>query len=187
MWTQIYADNQSLIGADPNLIEPGEYLRIGSRPPAAPVRHYLASRDRRAPAGGRVWGVTYGYPYYCGDGDGDGYDIPCWKIGRGPAPARRAPAPAADPPARAASTVAVTVAGAGSFQRCVIARESGGNPAAVNPASGAGGLYQFLPSVWSSLGYPGLPQDASVAMQNAAFARLYAQSGASPWAPSDGC
>ena len=77
--------------------------------------------------------------------------------------------------------------GSGSFQQCVIMRESGGNPSAVNPYSGAGGLYQFLPSTWAALGFPGLPQDASVAMQNAAFEKEYAQSGTSAWAPYDGC
>jgi LysM repeat protein len=75
----------------------------------------------------------------------------------------------------------------GSFQACVIARESGGNARAVNPASGAGGLYGFLPGTWQSLGYSGLPQDAPVSVQNAAFQQAYAQSGTSPWAPSDGC
>ena len=75
----------------------------------------------------------------------------------------------------------------GSFQACVIARESGGNARAVNPASGAGGLYQFLPGTWQSLGYSGQPQDAPVSVQNAAFQQAYAQSGTSPWAPSDGC
>jgi hypothetical protein len=52
--------------------------------------------------------------------------------------------------------------GGSGFQACVIARESGGDPAAVNPVSGAGGLYGFLPSTWQSLGYSGLPEDASV-------------------------
>ena len=28
-------------------------------------------------AGGKIWGVTYGYPNYCGDGDGDGWDVSC--------------------------------------------------------------------------------------------------------------
>ena len=76
---------------------------------------------------------------------------------------------------------------AGSFQACVITRESGGNPHAVNPSSGAGGLYQFLPSTWAALGLSGLPEDASVAEQNQAFAEAYARWGTSPWAPYDGC
>jgi resuscitation-promoting factor RpfC len=81
----------------------------------------------------------------------------------------------------------VGTAGMGSFQACVISRESGGNPSIVNASSGAGGLYQFLPSTWASLGFSGLPEDASVATQNAAFAKAYAEDGTSPWGPSDGC
>ena len=57
--------------------------------------------------------------------------------------------------------------------------------------SGAGGLYQFLPSTWASLGfasaYPGGAQTAPVSVQRAAFAKLYAEAGTSPWAPYDGC
>jgi LysM repeat protein len=75
----------------------------------------------------------------------------------------------------------------GSFRSCVIQRESSGNPKAVNPSSGAGGLYGFLPSTWHGLGFSGLPENASVAEQNYAFAKEYAQSGTSAWAPYDGC
>ncbi len=75
----------------------------------------------------------------------------------------------------------------GSFQSCVIQAESGGNAQAVNASSGAGGLYGFLPSTWQALGHSGLPEDASVSEQNAAFAQEYAQSGTGAWAPYDGC
>ena len=81
--------------------------------------------------------------------------------------------------------------GMGAFEACVISRESGGNPRAVNPSSGAGGLFQFLPSTWAGLGYasayPGGAQTAPVSVQEAAFAKLYAEAGTSPWAPYDGC
>ncbi len=88
----------------------------------------------------------------------------------------------------ASQPVVTSVSGTvSSFQACVIARESGGDPSAVNPASGAGGLYGFLPSTWQSLGFPGLPEDAPVSEQNQAFAEEYAQDGTAPWAPSDGC
>ncbi len=104
-----------------------------------------------------------------------------------PAPAPSAPTSTA-PVATAPSVAAASFSGApGSFQACVIARESGGNPSAVNPASGAGGLYQFLPSTWAALGFSGLPEDASVATQNAAFEKAYAESGTNPWRPYDGC
>ena len=113
-----------------------------------------------------------------------------------PAPARLASAPTAvvaatagpaAAPVSGTSPAGTSSVAPGSFRACVIARESGGNARAVNPASGAGGLYQFLPGTWQSLGYSGLPQDAPVSVQNAAFQRAYAQSGTGPWAPSDGC
>jgi resuscitation-promoting factor RpfC len=114
------------------------------------------------------------------------------------APAAAPAAPAAQPVTDAVTSTAPAAAPAqpattsysgasGSFQSCVIARESGGNPAAVNPSSGAGGLYQFLPSTWQALGYSGLPQNAPVSVQNAAFAKEYAQSGGSAWSAYDGC
>src|SRR5215469_7898999 len=82
----------------------------------------------------------------------------------GPAPAA-APAaePAAAPAAQPQQQQQAPVTAGGSYQQCVIQAESGGNPAAVNPSTGAGGLYGFLPSTWAALGYGGLPQDASVA------------------------
>jgi hypothetical protein len=48
-------------------------------------------------------------------------------------------------------------------------------------------LYGFLPSIWQSLGHSGLPENASVAEQNQAFAQEYAQSGGSAWSAYDGC
>jgi resuscitation-promoting factor RpfC len=110
-------------------------------------------------------------------------------------PAAVAPAPAADPapaassaPAEAPESSSASYSGApGSFQACVIQAESGGNASAVNPSSGAGGLYQFLPSTWQALGFSGLPQDASVAEQNAAFQKEYAESGTGAWSAYDGC
>ena len=109
-----------------------------------------------------------------------------------------APAPVAAPVAAAAPVgtgtstapvqATVSYSGAsGSFQSCVIQRESGGNASAVNGSSGAGGLYGFLPSTWQSLGYSGLPENASVSQQNAAFAKEYGQSGGAAWSAYDGC
>ncbi len=49
------------------------------------------------------------------------------------------------------------------------------------------GLYGILPSTWQSLGYSGTAGQASVAQQDQAFQRLYAQDGTSPWAQYDGC
>lgn len=113
-----------------------------------------------------------------GDGDHDG-DDGAWGSYS---------APEATAPARQyrAASVAPGSAGGGGYQSCVIAHESTGNPAAVNPASGAAGLYGFLPSTWHALGFSGLPQDASVATQDAAFAKEYAAVGRSAWS-GDGC
>ncbi|HXF21269.1 MAG TPA: transglycosylase family protein [Streptosporangiaceae bacterium] len=105
-----------------------------------------------------------------------------------PAPAAAAPSSSTAAPASAPVQSTSSYSGApGSFQSCVISAESGGNPNAVNPSSGAGGLYQFLPSTWHALGYSGSPQDAPVSVQNEAFAKQYAQSGGSAWSAYDGC
>jgi LysM repeat protein len=113
-----------------------------------------------------------------------------WLI-RAAAAASPAPVAVAAPPqagySAAAPVTASYYSGSGSFQSCVIRAESGGNAGAVNASSGAGGLYGFLPSTWQALGYSGLPQDASVAEQNAAFAKEYSQSGTSAWSAYDGC
>lgn len=76
-----------------------------------------------------------------------------------------------------------------SFEACVIQAESGGNPTAINPSSGASGLFGFLLSTWDSLGlgYPGGAYTAPVSVQEQGFQILYARDGTSPWAPYDGC
>jgi len=113
----------------------------------------------------------------------------------GPAPAP-APAPAAAPvqssqqtsyTAAPAQSGTVSTSGMGSFQQCVIARESGGNSQVMN-SSGHYGLYQFSASTWSA--YGGNPADfgnASAAEQNQVFNNAMAAGGASNWAPYDGC
>jgi LysM repeat protein len=86
------------------------------------------------------------------------------------------------------ATTATTSSGSeSSFQACVIARESGGNPQVMN-ASGHYGLYQFSAATWAA--YGGNPADfgnASVAEQNQVFANAIAAGGESNWAPYDGC
>jgi hypothetical protein len=101
------------------------------------------------------------------------------------APAAAPASPASVP--SAAPVQQASYSGSGGFQSCVIQAESGGNASAVNASSGAGGLYGFLPSTWQSLGFSGLPENASVAQQNAAFAKEYAQSGSAAWSAYDGC
>jgi hypothetical protein len=97
------------------------------------------------------------------------------------------PVSAAAEPVAAQASSAGPAAPAGSFQQCVISRESGGD-AQVTNGSGHYGLYQFSFSAWTGAG--GNPADfghASPAEQNQVFAAAYAQDGTSPWAPYDGC
>jgi LysM repeat protein len=99
-----------------------------------------------------------------------------------PAQAQAQPAQAQPAQAQSASTGSTS-----SFQACVIARESGGNPQVMN-ASGHYGLYQFSASTWAA--YGGNPADfghASAAEQNQVFANAIAAGGESNWAPYDGC
>ena len=156
------ADYPSLAAAsritNPNLIYPGQAITLNCHAPVPATAHVTA---RHA-----------------------GYHAADTGAGRHSAPGRHArPAPAPSGP--------VGTAGMSAFEACVISHESGGNPQAVNPSSGAGGLFQFLPSTWASLGYasayPGGAQTAPVSVQEAAFAKLYAEAGTSPWAPYDGC
>jgi hypothetical protein len=81
----------------------------------------------------------------------------------------------------AATSGPAVTAGESSFEQCVAWRESGDTP------TDPDGLFGILPSVWQSLGYSGTAGQASVAQQQAAFNRLYAEYGSQPWAPSDGC
>jgi hypothetical protein len=102
-----------------------------------------------------------------------------------PATATVQPATTATQPPAGSQTAATTgqplTAGMSAFEQCVAWRESGNTP------TDPDGLFGILPSVWAQLGYSGTAGQASVAQQEAAFNQLYAQYGAQPWAPSDGC
>ncbi len=100
------------------------------------------------------------------------------------AAAAAAQAGTTQPAAQAAPATASQplTAGMSAFEQCVAWRESGDNPTA-----SSAGLFGILPATWASLGYPGTAGGSSVALQKAAFARLYAQDGTAPWAPYDGC
>lgn len=81
----------------------------------------------------------------------------------------------------------VSTAGMGSFQACVIERESGGNSQIWN-ASGHYGLYQFSYSTWVAHGgAPALFGHASPAYQTEIFWNTVRQDGTSDWGPYDGC
>ncbi|HEX7165013.1 MAG TPA: transglycosylase family protein [Trebonia sp.] len=87
----------------------------------------------------------------------------------------------------ATQTQSTSTDASSSFQACVIARESGGDPQVMN-STGHYGLYQFSASTWAA--YGGNPADfghASVAEQNQVFNNAIAAGGESNWAPYDGC
>jgi hypothetical protein len=169
--------------ANPNLIYPGQSITLNCHapvpapapaPPAHTTAHAHPAHDHTRPA-----------RHARHDGRGDDHTRPA---GRHKAPGRHA---RHSEPRHARQPSHVSTEGMAAFEACVISRESGGNPRAVNPYSGAGGLFQFLPSTWAGLGYasayPGGAQTAPVSVQEAAFAKLYAEAGTSPWAPYDGC
>jgi hypothetical protein len=192
---------------DPNVVRVGQVLRLSSWHPKAawlaaaakkadpPVvvrsagRHMTVRAHRDSH--GRIWKVTYGYPYKCGDGDGNGYDTPCsvvfphhhervvsvYRSSSGRHSYRRS----------YRRVVSGSYHGSGSFERCVIARESGGNSQVMN-GSGHYGLYQFSASTWRAYGgSSGSFGHASVATQKRVFDNAMAQGGQSNWSPYDGC
>ena len=91
------------------------------------------------------------------------------------------PAAAQPAAAPAATSGGSLTAGMSAFEQCVAWRESSDTP------TDPDGLFGLLPSTWQSLGYSGTAGEASVAVQEQAFSRLYAQDGTAPWAPYDGC
>jgi hypothetical protein len=103
---------------------------------------------------------------------------PAASSGQAASSALTAPSGAAT--ATATSSQSLTI-GMSAFEQCVAWRESGNTP------TDPDGLFGILPSTWAQLGYSGTAGQASVAQQEAAFNQLYAQYGAQPWAPSDGC
>ncbi|MFF8280809.1 ubiquitin-like domain-containing protein [Streptomyces lateritius] len=75
-----------------------------------------------------------------------------------------------------------SVAGAeGLDWEALAACESGGRPDAVDPSGTYGGLYQFDPGTWRSLGGRGVAQNAPASEQTYRAKKLYVQRGASPW------
>jgi hypothetical protein len=78
-------------------------------------------------------------------------------------------------------TASVASAGGSPLPACTWQPESGGNPTAVNPSSGAGGYYQIMPSTWQAYGGSGAPQDAPLAEQTAIAQKIWATQGPSAW------
>jgi LysM repeat protein len=183
-WQALWWVNRGKI-TNPDVIHTGETLGI----PLAALDSlaWVSSRALAAiPHATRVvtTSIVRTRHYACGDGDGDGYDMPCWKLHRGSAPAP------ASPPQPVSQPQPVS---GGSFMDCVERAESGGVPNAwyghedgSNPPAGytgASGLFGDLLSTWLGLGlgYPAGAWSAPVSVQIEGFNKLYAEDGMSPW------
>lgn len=154
--------------------------------------------SHRASASGRTWGVSFGYPNRCGDGDGDGWDVNCATrtayAPRHSSGSSSASAPSYAPRHAAAVTVQAPVSGGSTavpaWASCIVFRESGGNPRAVNSIPGyignGGGLFGDLTSTWGNYGGYHQPFQAPVSVQIAFNQHLKDTMGLSPWA-ADGC
>jgi septal ring factor EnvC (AmiA/AmiB activator) len=90
---------------------------------------------------------------------------------------------AAEAASRAAAeeTVGRWLGGPYAIPTYIVMCESGGDYGALNPASGAGGAYQILPSTWEAYGGKGAPHEASKAEQDRIAAEIWADSGGSAW------
>ncbi len=103
-----------------------------------------------------------------------------------PEPVTTAPA-TTEAPRRLAPTAAPATPSSGrcggSLPPCyVLDRESGGDPAAVNPSSGAAGKWQMMPSTSQALGYSHPMNEYDEATQDEAARLLYAAGvGCSHW------
>lgn len=170
-WTGIFAANERTIGADYDLIFPGQALEISCR--QARVTPLLSAK-RTSPARDPE-----------PDGDGDEVRV---SAAYHASPRHSSPRHFSYAAYRAPGGYGNVSPGSYSgMQQCIISRESGGQSQVMN-ASGHYGLYQFSASTWAGSG--GNPADfghASVAEQNRVFASAVRARGYSDWAPYDGC
>ncbi len=186
-WPRLYGSNVKVIGNDPNLIKPGQELDpvLAKNPVYAKAAESVAnarqaSANYKTKSSNQTWGVTYGDPNKCGDGDSDGWDVACQAVQQ----AKNTT------PTYQSESGDVTVYGSwpgGSFGNCVVQRESGGNSQVMN-STGHYGLYQFSASTWAAYGgNPATFGHASVAEQEAVFMNAIDSGGQSNWSLYDGC
>lgn len=152
-WTGIFKANRSRV-SDPNLILPGWPLKIECSDP--PSLLHLASPTvpvHGSHGGGKVQGLAYGHPNFCGDGDGDGWDVPCQtrqtRTSRATGAISHFVASASHYSFSGLESLWVSAGGpswASAHAAEIAECESGGNVFALNP-SGATGLWQILGSV----------------------------------------
>jgi hypothetical protein len=77
-----------------------------------------------------------------------------------------------------------------AFHCIAYGHESGGNPTAVNPTSGAGGLYQFMDGTWLGNGggqFAPNAESAPVWAQDTVAFWTWQHDGFSPWTGDNAC
>jgi hypothetical protein len=186
MWTGIYAASRAahLTARNANVLRIGQELALNCAYLPAELKYAQSMTPHAVTTAAYTWhkAVRHG-PFLWGDGDGDGLDLD------------HPPAGWAQPRSSGHAYRAVTVyrgnrssySGGSSFERCVIARESGGQTQVMN-ASGHYGLYQFSSSTWQAYGgSSGSFGHASAGEQRRVFLNAMAQGGQSNWSPYDGC
>jgi len=97
-----------------------------------------------------------------------------------PAPVVHHAVPVSTPVAHVAAVAPATSAAGSNVWAELRQCESGGNYAE-NTGNGYYGAYQFSPSTWHGLGYPGLPSAAAPAVQDQAAQQLQDRSGWGQW------
>ena len=161
-WPGIYRASKKVIGSDPDVIVPGQQLRVprgcDSRPVATPApAHVVVDVTQQASSLSQPRRSSHHSAVRRSSISGDS--------------------------ASSGSGYAVS----SSFQACVIRAESGGNAQVMNSSSHYG-LYQFSYSTWVAAGgAPSLFGHASAAYQTTIFWKAYGLWGVSPWRPYDGC
>ena len=179
-WLALAGANAAILHGHPDLIMPGWRLAIDCTHPALAVHVAVTHHGPRGPPGDR-WD---GQHHACGDGDGDGYDMPCSFLpghqAASAAPAQAAPASA---PAPAPAAPAAPASSSGADWASVAQCESGGNWS-TNTGNGFSGGLQFTPSTWAAYGgtaYAPQAWQASEADQIAVANRVAAGQGMGAW------
>jgi hypothetical protein len=166
LWPALWWVNKAHV-RNPNIITAGQVLKLSRWHPAAAWLDHAALRAIPAPPAPRVTVVSY-------RSNAAASPVGTWH--------------AASNSSRSYGSYGnVSPNSYSGFERCVIARESGGNSQVMN-SSGHYGLFQFSASTWQAYGGSAASfGHASVAQQQAVFANAMAQGGQSNWSPYDGC
>jgi hypothetical protein len=166
-WSAYVAAHTPAAPARPAPAQPATYhVATPVAPAAAPTTGEASPTDLRRPVGARYVEAAWAWSAYVAA------HTPA-------APAR--PAPAQPATYHVATPVApATRPAAGDVWAGLRRCESGGNYAE-DTGNGYYGAYQFSAATWHGLGFPGLPSDASPAVQDEAAQQLQARSGWGQW------